>query len=115
MNGIARMFWFVVALQFVLSVQGQSPRRFNEDESKVGTYILPDALLCEDGSRVQSAQTWQSKRRGEILRAFATHMYGVTPAPPPQVRSEITASRADAVDGLATRTLITLRCFDDPA
>ena len=101
------------------AVSHEPPRpiatKFNEDESKVGAYTLPDALLCDDGSRVKDVQTWQTKRRGEILRSFATHMYGVTPGPPPQVRGEITARRADAVDGLATRTLITLQCFDDPA
>jgi hypothetical protein len=115
MKGIARVFGFVLTVQSVMILHGQSPRRFNEDESKVGAYTLPDALLCDDGSRVKDIQTWQTKRRGEILRLFATHMYGVTPGPPPQVRGEITARRADAVDGLATRTLITLRCFDDLA
>src|SRR6188768_1336840 len=114
MKSIARIFGFVLAAQSALSLQGQSPRRFNEDESKVGAYTLPDALHCDDGSRVQNVQAWQTKRRGEILRSFATHMYGVTPGPPPQVQSEIPARRADAVNGLATRTLITLRCFDDP-
>jgi hypothetical protein len=31
------------------------------------------------------------------------------------VRAEVTSTRVDAVDGLATRTLVTLRFFDDPA
>ncbi|MSU50372.1 MAG: acetylxylan esterase [Opitutus sp.] len=95
-------------------LEAAAPSRFNHDESKVGTYTLPDALLGEDGTRVTDVAAWRSKRRGEILRSFAAHMYGVTPQPPPQVRAEVTATRADAVDGLATRTLVTLRFFDDP-
>jgi hypothetical protein len=115
MMRIAGILALMGAVQSLTSLQGQMPRRFNEDESKVGAYTLPDALLCDDGSRVKDVQAWQTKRRGEILQSFATHMYGVTPGPPPRVRAEVTARRADAVDGLATRTLITLRLFDDPA
>ncbi len=89
--------------------------RFNHDETKVGSYTLPDALLGEDGARVTDVATWRSKRRAEILRSFAANMYGVTPDLSPQVRAEVTATRVDAVDGLATRTLVTLRFFDDSA
>lgn len=104
----------LVAGQALAPLAAATPNRFNHDESKVGTYTLPDALLAEDGTRVTEAAGWRSTRRGEILRSFAAHMYGVTP-PPPKVRAEVTATRVDAVDGLATRTLVTLRFFDDPA
>jgi hypothetical protein len=115
MKHIASILGVVLAAQSAMSLHGQSPKTFNEDESKVGAYSLPDPLLCQDGSRVKDVPVWQSKRRGEILRSFAKHMYGLTPVPPQQLRGQITASRTDAVGGLATRRLITLRCFDDPA
>ena len=60
----------------------QQPRRFNADESKAGGYTLPEALVCEDGSRVRDVETWKTKRRAEILRSFEQLMYGVTPSPP---------------------------------
>ncbi len=98
-----------------LSCPAAEPPTWNADESKVAPYTLPDPLRGDDGIRVKDAAAWQSRRRGEILRSFSTLMYGVTPQPPLQLRAEVTARRTDAVQGLATRTLVTLRFFDDPA
>ena len=84
----------------------------NYDESKVGTYTLPDPLLAKDGHRITSANEWRT-RRVEILRDFSDLMYGHTPQLPTRPRAETIASRNDAVDGLATRTVVTLRFFDD--
>ena len=86
----------------------------NEDESKVGAYTLPDPLLGNDGRRVTDPNSWQVTRRGEILRAFSDLMYGHAPQLPIKLRSELIASRADAADQLATRTIVELRFFDDP-
>jgi len=86
----------------------------NYDESKVLPYTLPDPLLARDGHRITTTNEWTTLRRGEILKDFRDLMYGHTPKLPVKLRSEITATRKDAVGGLATRTLITLRFFDDP-
>ena len=48
----------------------------NYDESKVGTYTLPDPLVMEDGKPVKDAKTWYSKRRPEIVKMFETQQYG---------------------------------------
>ncbi|MGH9666895.1 MAG: acetylxylan esterase, partial [Bryobacteraceae bacterium] len=40
----------------------------NYDESKVGSYTLPDPLTLENGQRVQDPQTWYRRRRPEIFR-----------------------------------------------
>ena len=87
----------------------------NTDESKVGTYTLPETLVTKDGRRVTDATLWRQVRRGELLEDFATSTYGRTPAIPVKLRAETIATRRDAVDGLATRTLVRLRFFDDPA
>lgn len=86
----------------------------NYDEASVGTYTVPDPLLAKDGSRVTDAETWCATRRNEILRDFRDLMYGHTPGLPIKLRSKVVTVRKDAVDGLATRTLVTLRLFDDP-
>jgi hypothetical protein len=41
-------------------------------------------------------------------------MYGHTPEIPFKLRAEVVATRRDAVDGLATRTIVKLHLFDDP-
>lgn len=86
----------------------------NYDESKVGDYTVPDPLLGKDGKRVTDATSWRDKRRNEILRDFRDLMYGHTPALPFKLRAQEVATRRDAVDGLATRTIVKLHFFDDP-
>src|SRR5450759_4527357 len=48
------------------------------DESKVPQYALPDPLVMLDGEKVADTNTWKQKRRPEILRLFATNVYGRT-------------------------------------
>jgi len=86
----------------------------NYDESKVGPYTLPGPLVGNDGKRVTNTNAWQTTRRGEILLSFRDLMYGHTPQLSLKLRSQVIASRTDAVDGLATRTVVTLRFFEDP-
>jgi hypothetical protein len=88
--------------------------RLNYDESKVGSYTVPDPLLAKDGKRVTDAASWRASRRSEILRDFRDLMYGHTPELPVKLRAEILATRKDAIDGLATRTIVKLNLFDDP-
>ena len=78
----------------------------NYDENKVGDYTVPDPLLGKDGKRVTDATSWRDKRRNEILRDFRDLMYGHTPELPLKLRAQVVATRRDAVDGLATRTIV---------
>ena len=87
----------------------------NTDEAKVGDYVLPELLRCENGQLVTKVDAWRQVRRPEILEAFASQVYGRTPRIPIHLRAEVTATCTNAVGGLATRTLITLHLFDDPA
>jgi hypothetical protein len=86
----------------------------NYIEANVNPYTLPDPLLGKDGRRVIDADSWTAVRRNEILRDFRDLMYGHNPELPVTLRTEVVAIRKDAVNGLATRLLITLRFFDDP-
>ncbi len=51
----------------------------NYDESKVGTYTLPDPLVLAGGEPVRDAKTWSQKRRPEIIRLFEENQYGRSP------------------------------------
>jgi len=68
----------------------------NYDESKVPAYTLPDPLVMADGKRVTDAQTWRTKRRPEILRAYQTEIYGRIPANTPKVTWEVVDTDAAA-------------------
>jgi hypothetical protein len=51
----------------------------NYDEDKVGSYTLPDPLVCNDGSRVTNAESWFARRRLEILEAYRAEIFGRSP------------------------------------
>lgn len=73
------------------------------DESCVPQYTLPDPLLRDDGSRVQSAREWVLGRRAEILGIFKKYEYGEILPRPEAMRLELLSRKDDALDGIAIR------------
>jgi (4-O-methyl)-D-glucuronate---lignin esterase len=51
----------------------------NYDESKVPAYSLPDPLVLQNGEKVEDADTWNNKRRKEILSLFENEQFGKSP------------------------------------
>lgn len=96
-------------LLLAASALAQTPRPgVNYDEAKVGSDPLPDLQLT-------TAENWTSKRRPEILRLFEDHVFGKTPANIGTPKFEVTATKADALGGIATRKLIHISLPDRPA
>lgn len=79
------------------------PATANYDESKVGTYKLPDPLIFNDGKPVKSKRDWVNRRRGEILELFATDVYGHSPLPPSKLEYEVFDNDESALGGKAIR------------
>lgn len=86
----------------------QQPPSTNYDESKVGTYTLPDPLVFNDGQPVRSVADWHKRRRGEIVELFATNVYGHSPAPPKKLNYEIFDSDQNALGDKAIRKQVTI-------
>ncbi|MCX6953313.1 MAG: acetylxylan esterase [Verrucomicrobia bacterium] len=83
--------------------------RSNTDESKVGSLPLPDPLRAEDGTAIGDVAAWRARRRPELLRLFATEVYGRTPdAPRSGLRWETTSVDRTALRGKATRKEVTI-------
>ena len=80
----------------------------NYDESKVGTYTLPDPLVMQNGEKVADAAMWKNKRRPEILELFRTHVYGRSPGKPKEMTFKVFDDEAKALDGRATRKQVTV-------
>jgi len=81
----------------------------NYDESKAGTYTLPDPLILQDGQRVRDAQTWDKRRRPELLGLFAENVYGRTPhGGTESVRFEPFDLDKNALNGKAIRKQVTI-------
>ena len=86
----------------------QLPKR-NYDEAKVPAYTLPDPLVCADGRKVTDVETWEQKRRPELLQLFADQIYGHAPQPGRgRAKFEVTSIATNALDGKATRKEITI-------
>jgi len=115
-SGYVGVVGMLAVLASVADAQQSRPTTYgrNYDESKVGSYRMPDPLLRKNGRRVTDASSWVATRRGEILSDFRDLMYGHTPDLAVRLKAEEIDVRQDAVDGLATRTLINLRFFDHP-
>lgn len=78
------------------------------DESKLKPYTLPDPLQCEDGSRIENAFDWMTRRRPEVLRIFMNEEYGFVPPRPHSMHFETLSVKDNALDGLAIRKEIRL-------
>lgn len=73
----------------------------NYDESKVGSYTLPDPLVLANGQPVRDADTWFKKRRPELLKLYESEIYGRVPANAPKVMWEVATNDTPALDGTA--------------
>ncbi len=70
----------------------KSPNAANADESKVGTYTLPDPLVAKNGKKVTTPQAWWIVRRPEIVEDFDREVYGRVPQNTPGVTWEIVST-----------------------
>ena len=93
----------VLSIAALAALYSAGAAETNYDESKVPDCALPDALIMQDGSRVETAEAWRTKRRPELLRLFAKQMYGRTPTASLPVEYETLSADENALDGAATR------------
>jgi len=97
-----------------VSATGKAVRVPNFDESKVGSYTLPDPLVLSNGEPVRDARTWRTRRRPEILALFESIMYGRAPGRPADERFEIFDRGTPALGGRATRKQVMIHLLKDP-
>ena len=87
----------------------------NYDESKVGTYTLPDPLILNNGKPVGDAKTWTEKRRPEIVEMFETQQYGRAPGRPAAESFDVVDKGTIALNGKALRKQVVINLTKDPA
>jgi hypothetical protein len=78
----------------------QQQPKFNYEETRVGSYTLPDPLAGRAGT-VRSRNDW-TPRRAEILELFREHVYGRSPGRPERLRFDVVEENARALSGAAT-------------
>ena len=80
------------------------------EEEFAASYILPDPLKNEDGTKVESPLDWMNFRRKEILQLFKDIEYGEELPRPDKLEFKLLAEKKDALDGLAVRREIEIKC-----
>ena len=75
----------------------------NYDESKVGTYVLPDALTMHNGQEVVKKEQWEAERRPEIIKLFQDNEYGILPEAIINSNYRIVEESDNALGGKAIR------------
>lgn len=63
--------------------------------------VIPDPLVCVDGTRVHSGEDWINRRRPELLELFREHVYGRSPTPAAPTTHKVLSVNEDAFGGLA--------------
>jgi hypothetical protein len=82
--------------------------RYQELESAVPAYTLPDLLLMIDGTRVDSAASWIANRRPQILELFRGEVYGRSPEAPSRPLFSVASIDDASLSGLATRKEVSI-------
>ena len=74
---------------------------------------LPDPLIMFDGTPVTSVEQWRKDRRPELISLFEHYMYGKAPLAPENFHFNIDDVDLNALEGRATRKLVTLHFGPD--
>lgn len=81
-------------------------------EAEVPNYALPPVLEMQDGTRISTAEKWNSQRRPEILRLFEDHVYGRMPTA--EVSATYVVRELEPInEGKVRRKWITMTLFRD--
>ena len=79
------------------------------DEGNVPDFTLPDPLVMLNGDKVKDIDTWKQKRRPEILKLFATNVYGRNVIGRPDGMTwKVTAENRSDMNGLAITKTVTI-------
>lgn len=90
-----------ILLMMLFSLQAQQ-KEVLYDEDKVPQYTLPSLLTSEHGKKITTPKEWEDIRRPELLKIFATQMFGKTPEGNIKVAYETLKTNQQALNGKAT-------------
>lgn len=76
---------------------------------------LPDPLTMLDGTKVETAEQWKTKRAPELRRLFEHYMYGKLPPAPKKVEAKVLFEDDKGLDGKAVVREVELTVAPAPA
>ncbi|MGA3028500.1 MAG: acetylxylan esterase [Bryobacteraceae bacterium] len=98
----------ILSILLFCGVALPQPPAANYDESKVGSYTLPDPLVFDNGRPVRTAAEWTNRRRTEIVRLFESNVYGRSPRAPAGLGYDVFDLDEHALGGRAIRKQVTI-------
>ena len=101
----------LIAFIQLLEAQYEGPETINYDESKVGTFTLPELLRTSDGQSVTSIEQWEKVRRPEIIKLFEDNVYGQVPDYFDTIGFTIKKSDTLAMSGKATLKVVGITVY----
>jgi len=113
LTSYAPAFFFIFAMTLSSETNEAQAQGTNDDEAKAPKYTLPDPLVMADGTKVADPETWQTKRRSELLDLFKQHVYGAMPPAKKIAQVDTHEFQTDALEGKATRKQVTLYFNED--
>lgn len=78
----------------------------NYDESRAGSYNLPDPLRLKNGKAVTTPEAWWKRRRPEIVAQFDRLIYGRVPANTPAIYWEKQADDPHGPNATVTENIV---------
>lgn len=82
--------------------------KINYTEAKVPPFTLPDLLTLQDGGQVTDTQTWNEKRRPEILRLLVQNQFGRALGNPKDVSYTVFDKGTSVFEAKALRKQVTM-------
>ncbi len=117
MSYLPRSICLTSTLLFVLSMTSTLPAQKEKviySEAEVPEFTLPDPLVAEDGTKIETAEQWIEKQRPYLLGLFEQEVYGKAPPAPEKIEYKVTESSDEALDGKARRRQVAIQLTDDP-
>lgn len=117
MSFLPRSISLVATLSFVFVMSSTLPAQQDKviyDEAEVPKFTLPDPLVADDGSKVDSPQAWTDQQRPYLMGLFEREVYGNSPAAPEKIEFKVTESSDEALGGTARRRQVAIQLTDDP-
>lgn len=87
----------------------------NRFEEKVNQYTLPDALVLNNGKKLNNAKDWWSLRRPEIVEDFDKEIYGRLPKNIPAVKWVIVAVKDTVIGNYKAKEKVLKGIVDNTA
>ena len=108
-DSVQRLIALAILAAFMALMATSHAADFPKAENLPEHRELPNPLIMRDGTRVESKEAWEIRRRPELKALFSHYMYGEAPPAPDKVTAKVDREDTGFLGGKATLKEISLR------